>query len=255
MHPVEFISAGPGDPGLLTVAGLEALHRCPAVVAPATFQRSFAAELAGRELQSPFQLDWASLVRWIEIRLEQAPVGFLVPGDFSSFCPFQSFVAHFGPRARVTPGVGAHAAAAALLQKTFDLPGIAHAAVLTSPRAFARNGERVRLRDYARPGHTLVVYMNDLPLAELVDELRAGFGADTPVAILEQISCPEERITRGRLSTICDRVGDRDPFGLASAEPEPTLALVIAGDALEADEDPSWWDRRYEKIWKPRGMR
>jgi precorrin-4/cobalt-precorrin-4 C11-methyltransferase len=248
------VAAGPGDPGLLTLAGHAALGRSRFVLAPATFQRSFAALLAGKEVESPFQMDHATVVAWVEDRLPQGGVSFLVPGDFASFSPFQSFVAHFGDRARVVPGVGAHAAAAALLRKTFDLPAVAHATVLTSPRAFTATG-RVRVGDYARPGHTLVVYMNDLPLPRLVADLREGFGRDVPVAILEEISCAGERVTRGTLDTICDLVGDRDPFGVDSLSPEPTLALVVAGEALGADEAPSWWDRRHEKIWKPRGVR
>jgi precorrin-4/cobalt-precorrin-4 C11-methyltransferase len=254
VHQVHFISAGPGDPELITIAGLSALRRCPAVLAPATFLNVFSSELAGKEVESPFQMDHATLISWVDARLSSHPVAFLVPGDFGLFCPFQSFVAHFGERAKVIPGVGAHAAAAALLRKTFDLPAVAHATVLTSPRAHAGEG-RVRVRDYAQPGHTLILYMNDLPLSKLVEEMRWGFGRNTPVAILESIGCSEERVTRGTLDDICERVGDRDPFGLESQSPEPSLALVVAGDVLEADEDPSWWDRRYERIWKPRAVR
>ncbi|MBI5015145.1 MAG: hypothetical protein HZB55_06590 [Deltaproteobacteria bacterium] len=248
------MAAGPGDPGLLTLAGHAALAQSRFVLAPATFRRSFAALLEGKEVESPFQMAHASVVAWVEERLPRGGVTFLLPGDFGSFSPFQSFVAHFGDRARVVPGVGAHAAAAAVLKKTFDLAGVAHATVLTSPRAFTAEG-RVRLARYAQPGHTLVVYMNDLPLPRLVEELREGFGRDVPIALLEELSCPGERVTCGTLGTICDLVGDRDPFGIDSSNPEPTLALVVAGEALGADEDPSWWDRRYEKLWKPRGVR
>ena len=256
MHRVEFIGAGPGHPDLLTLGGLEALRRCPAVVAPLSFHRSLESLLQGKEVESPFQMDHRTLVAWIEARLALGSVAFLMPGDLSTFCPFQSFVAHFGDRARVIPGVGAHAAAAAVLKKTFDLPGVAHATVLTSPRAFARQQGRVRLRDYARPGHTVVIYMNDMPLIDLVDELRAGFGGEhIPIAILEKIFCPGERVTCATLGTICDKVGNRDPFQLGSTEPEPALTLVAVGEALGADEDPTWWDYRHERIWKPRGMR
>jgi precorrin-4/cobalt-precorrin-4 C11-methyltransferase len=253
VHPVYFIGVGPGDPELITVAGASALRACASVLAPTAFARSFEAALRGKEVGSPFQMTHQGVVDWVEERLPRTPVAFLVPGDFSLFCPFQSFVSRFGDRARIVPGVGAHAAAAALLKKTFDVPGVAHATVVTSSRAHTPEG-RVDLRQYARPGHTLLLYMNDLPLPELVAELRAGFGRDTPIAILEQLSCPGERVTRGRLSDICEKVGERDPFGLRSKSKEPALAIVVAGDVLEADEDPSWWDKRHEKIWKPRGV-
>ncbi|MFU8857676.1 MAG: SAM-dependent methyltransferase [Deferrisomatales bacterium] len=254
-HRVEFVSAGPGDPGLLTLAGAEALQRCSAVLAPGTFQESFAPLLIGKEVGSPFQMPHAEVVAWVEERLPRGSVAFLIPGDFSSFCPFQSYVAHFGPRGRVLPGVGAHAAAAALLKRGFDIAGVAHATVLTSPRASTASGARVRLRDYARPGHTLILYMNDLPLPELTAELRAGFGTDVPIALLERLSLPDERVTVGTLASLPSLVGERDPFALAPKHREPALALVIAGDALAATEDPSCWDRRHERLWKPRGVR
>ena len=254
-HPVLFIGAGPGDPGLLTVAGAEALRRSPSVLAPASFQESFGSLLRGKEVESPFQFTHADLVAWVEERLSLGPVAVLVPGDFSSFCPFQSFVAHFGERAQVLPGVGAHAAAAAVLKRTFDIPGIAHATVLTSPRAYARGGAKVRLRDYAVPGHTLLIYMNDLPLAELAGELREGFGEDVPIALIEKVSCPDERVTVATLETIEEKVGARDPFSLGTSGSESALALVVAGDALCTDEEPEWWDCRYERVWKPRGVR
>ncbi len=238
----------------MTLRGARALRDSSAVLAPASLQRSFASLLSGKDVASPFQWDHAGVVRWVEERRSGGPVAFLVPGDFSAFCPFQSFAAHFRSAARVIPGVGAHAAAAARLAKGFDLAGVAHATVLTSTRAYLRDGGRVPIRDYARPGHTLVIYMNDVPLATLVEELRAGFGTDVPVAILEKVSCPEEQVTLGRLSNICALVGKRDPFGIEAPSAEPALALVVAGDALDAEEPPEWWDRRYEKIWKPRGV-
>lgn len=254
-NPVYFIGAGPGDPDLLTLAGAKALRRSKYVLAPAIFEESFSRRLRGKEVESPFQFPHIELTRWVESRLPRGQVSVLMPGDFSSFCPFQSFVAHFGERARVLPGVGAHAVAAAILKRTFDLPGVAHATVLTSPRAHARAGSRVHLKEYAVPGHTLVIYMNDIPLGQLAKELRRGFRADVPIAVLERVSCSDERITVATLDTIEARIGNRDPFGLETHGPEPALALVIAGGALGADEDPSWWDRRYDRIWKPRGIR
>jgi precorrin-4/cobalt-precorrin-4 C11-methyltransferase len=199
-------------------------------------------------------MDHRALVEWVDARLSRGNVSFLLPGDFSSFCPFQSFVAHYGSRGEVIPGISAHAAASAVLRRSFDLPGVSHATVLTSPRAYTGGG-RGDFRDFARAGNTLVLYMNDLRLPRLVEELRAGYGAEVPIAIIEEVSCPGERVTVGTLETICDIVGDRDPFGVDSDQPEPSLALVVVGEALALDEDPSWWDRRYEKIWKPRGVR
>ena len=254
-HRIEFISAGPGDPDLLTVAGARRLASCGAVFAPLQFQESFSSLLRDKMVESPFQLHHAEAVAWVERHLRDTPVAFLIPGDFSVFNPFQSFSAYFSSRARVTPGVGSHAAAAAVLQRAFDLPQAAHTTVFTSPRAFTRPGSRVRLGDYARPGNTLVLFMNNRPLGELVAELTPGFGPGTPIAILERIACPDQVITRGTLDTIAAILGDRDPYGVEGEGAEPRLALTIVGEALQGGEPPEWWDRRVDTLWIPRGMR
>lgn len=252
-NPVYFISSGPGDPGHLTLAGLAALRECPSVLAPALFMNTFSDLLSGKEVESPFKHDRRSLVAWVEERLAAGPVAFLVPGDFSVFCPFQSFVAQFGERSRVIPGVSAHVAAMALIGKSMDVPGVAHAAVITSPRAHTRDGEDA-FTDLAGPGRTLVLYMNDRPIGELAASLVPPYTNETPIAVFEKVGCQDQTVTLSTLGSVEADFGGRDPFGLDSNSPEPALALVVVGDAVATDETPQWWDHRYEKIWKPRNM-
>lgn len=250
-----FVSCGPGDPGLLTLAGLEAIKASPSILAPDAYTRLFADHLRGKEVTSPFSMDWDTLAGWIESRLVRGSVAFLLPGDFSTFCPFQSFVPRFASRSKVIPGVGTHSAAAAFLKRTLDMPGVAHATVITSPRAYRRDGKEGRgIGDFAEPGRTLVIYMNDLPVEELVRELERGYQPETAIGIFENLYAPDERVTLATLATIGDALGGHDPFGIGSGSPEPTLALVLVGDSLAHDEGPEWWNHRYEKVWKPRGM-
>lgn len=258
MHKIIFVGAGPGDPDLLTMAGVKAIERARFILTPALYKETFSELIAGKIVESPFCMNHADLAAWIEARLPEGDVVFLMPGDFSIFCPFQSVVSHFADRVQVIPGVGAHAAAAAVLKKTFDMPGVSHTTIHTSPRAFKRpgNGESQsqRLGDFAKPGCTLIIYMNNLPLQELAAELRNGYGLDAPIAILERLGCPDHQETIATLDTIVEAVGDRDPFNLSSPSSEPALALVIVGESLAKDEGPEWWDHRYENCWKPRGM-
>ena len=145
--PVYFVSCGPGSPEFLTVAGLRAIERSRSVLAPEHYAEAFRDLLAGKEVASPFLMKHDEVASWVESRLSLGPVAFLVPGDFSTFCPFQSFVSRFRPHSRVIPGVSAHVAAAALVGKTFDMPGVAHCTVVTSPKAYARDGGRVGLHE------------------------------------------------------------------------------------------------------------
>lgn len=254
-HKVYFVSSGPGDPTLLTLRGLEAIKDSPFILAPIQLANSFARYLEGKEVQSPFVLDRASLLSWINERLLKGNVALLAPGDFSLFCPFQSFPADFPGRFEVIPGVSAHVAAMAVIGKSMDVPEVSHTTLITSPRAYARDGGVGLYYSSAGPGKTLVLYMNDRTVNTLVEELLNVYPAETPIGIFEEVGSPDQRVTLSTLADIEKDLKGHDPFGIGSGSPEPALALVIVGDSLIHYEDQKWWNHRYEKIWKPRGMR
>jgi precorrin-4/cobalt-precorrin-4 C11-methyltransferase len=179
--------------------------------------------------------------------LSRGNVAFLVPGDLTVFSPFLPLVEHFGDRVSVVAGVGTVNAAAALLKRTLDMPGISHSIVLTSPKHIDKGGEAGELSRLARAAGTMVLFMNNRPLAQLSTELSMGFVPDTDVAIVSRIGMKGEKIYRATLSTMADAVGTDDIFGLESGD--PSLALVLVGDVLTARSDPAFWDRRKEKFW------
>jgi precorrin-4/cobalt-precorrin-4 C11-methyltransferase len=97
--------------------------------------------------------------------------------------------------------------------------------------------------------------MVNIPLAELVLELGHSYPSTAGIAILERIATSGEVVTRGTLGDIVEKVGNRDPFNIGSTSSEPSLALVVVGEILNADETKDEWNYRYEKLWKPRNMR
>ena len=249
---VYFLGAGPGDPELLTRRAERILQGCPVVYVPPFYDQTFAELLVGKELYVPFAYYFADLTRMVKAQLEKAPVAFLVPGDLTFYSPFQALVDGLGELAVVVPGVGTANAASALLKKTLDLPGACSRAVLASPRTLGDGPDAPTMTDLAAPGVTLVIYMNNLPLAELVSQLRTGYGKDVPIALAHKIGLPGEELIMATLDTIVDRVGSRDFFNLESPNPRPALTLILVGESLSFDADSSWWDYRRDHIWKYR---
>jgi precorrin-4/cobalt-precorrin-4 C11-methyltransferase len=247
MHRVYFIGAGPGDPGLLTLKGAHLLARSRSVFAPTPFEETFAEHLRGKSLYVPFEFSFRELIARIEDLLLQGDVAFLVPGDLTFYSPFQGVFDALGDRALIVPGVGTANDASARLRKTLNLSGAANRVILTSPRVLADEDGAPALRELAAPGATLLLYMNHLPLAELVFELRTGFGKNVPIALLHRLGLSGEAIVCGTLDDIVERMGDRDFFHRTGKS--PSLTLVIAGETLDSTVDPSWWDWRWENIW------
>jgi uroporphyrin-III C-methyltransferase len=136
-----------------------------------------------------------------------------------------------GVPVRICPGVTAASAAAASLGASLTLRG--HARKLTLVTAHVRAGETLDL-DWAAladPEATLAVYMGKAAAAEVSERLRAaGLAGDTPVALIENASLPNERTMLTRL----------DLLGLAA---QTALgdgpALLLIGRAVGKASSPS----------------
>lgn len=250
-HRVYFIGAGPGDPDMLTLNGAQSLARCSTVFAPPPYEECFCERLAGKKVEIPFSYRFDDLITRLTELLESQDVAFLVPGDLTFYSPFQPLVDALGGRAVVIPGVGTANAAAACLGKTLDLPDVSSRTVIVSPRTLGDDGS-VSIRDLAAPGVTMLIYMNDIPLPRLVEDLRCGYGGNVPIAILHRLTLPGQNVIIGSLDDIVDKVDGRDFFNLESNDRRPALTLVVIGDSLTATADGEWWNFRHENIWKQR---
>lgn len=249
-HRVYFLGAGPGDPELLTRRAEQILHVCPVVYVPPLYEQSFAELLRGKQLFVPFDYYFADLFAMIKEQLQQAPVAFLVPGDLTFYSPFQALVDKLHDLAVVVPGVGSANAASALLKKTLHLPDVCTRAILASPRTLGDGPDAPTIADLVAPGATMVIYMNNLPLVELVAQLRKGYGKDVPIVIAHRVGLPGQEMVVATLETIVKKVGSRDYFNLEGTDPRPALTLVLVGESLSAAADPGWWDYRRDHIWK-----
>lgn len=251
-HRVYFLGAGPGDPELLTRRAERLLAQCRVVYLPPLYDQTFAELLVDKDLFIPFDFYFADLLDLVRQQLVAGPVAFLLPGDLTFYSPFQAVVDALGDQALVVPGVGTANAASALLKKTLDLPGVSSRAVLASPRTLGDGPDAPTMGDLAAPGVSLLIYMNNLPLAELVGQLRQGYGKDVPIALAHRVGLPGEEVLLATLDTIVARVGGRDFFNLDSPNPRPALTLLLVGESLTATAEPSWWDYRRDHIWKYR---
>ena len=129
-----------------------------------------------------------------------------------------------GVPVRVCPGVTAASAATASLNASLTLRGLARK--LTFVTAHARAGEALDLdwHRLADPETTLAVYMGKAAAGEVAARLMAeGLAGDTPVALVENASLPEERVFLTRL----DLLGLSSTTALGDGP-----ALLLIGEAL-----------------------
>jgi len=234
---IYFVGGGPGDPDLITVRGQNILRGAAFVLAPGFFRESYHELLAGKEVVDPFDYHHAELVAKVGSYLERGEDAvFLVPGDLAIFSPVQSIIDHFGDDAKVVPGVGVLNAASAILRRTFDLPGVSHSTIATSPKTITKSPDTIAA--LSKHQATLVLFMNNKPVEELVAELSVGYPPDTPIFVLFDISMPGQKVVSSTLASLGEDV-DHEAF-----RDEDVFKLIVVGKVLTATEEPKWWDQR-----------
>ena len=103
----------------------------------------------------------------------------------------------------IVPGVSSCFATAAALKQEYTLPGISQTVIITRNEGRTPVPEAEKLRSLAKHQSTMCIYLSIAMLDKVVEELIAGgYAPDTPIAIVQRASWPEEKIVRGTLATI-----------------------------------------------------
>ena len=239
---VWLVGAGPGDAELLTRKA-ERLIRAATVIfhdalvgpgilelaSPGTRQ-VYVGKRAGRHSKNQQTIDQlivaAALAGDRVVRLKGGD-----PSIFGRATEEMAACHAAGVAVRVCPGITAASAAAASLGTSLTLRGLARK--LTFVTAHARAGELLDL-DWAAladPAATLAIYMGKAAAREISLQLiAAGLPADTPVALVENASLPDERQFRTRLDLL--------PLAAASALGEGPAILLIGEVVRPGIDEP-----------------
>ena len=238
MGSVALVGAGPGDPELLTLKAARALQSADVVlfddlVLPGTLdlaRREATRVAVGKRGFKPSctQEDITALM--ISLAREGKRVIRLKGGDPMVFGRAGEEIAALraaGVPVEVIPGVTAASAAAAALQASLTERAVARR--LQFITAHARDGklpDDLDWRALADPGATSVVYMGLRTLAPLAARLIAeGLSPDTPAALIERVSWPDERRLAATIATLP---------ALATEAGAASPCLVLIGAALAA---------------------
>ncbi len=227
---VHFIGAGPGAPDLITLRGLRLIRRCPVCL--------YAGSLVPAEIVAEAP-EGARVVDTAPLHLEEiiaecvtahgrgVDVARVHSGDSSLYGATAEQMRRLealGIPYDVTPGVPAFAAAAAALATELTLPDVCQTVILTrtSIRSSAMpEGESLSVLGQSRA--TLAIHLSINNLKRVVEDLEPFYGYDCPVVIAYRVSWPDEKILRGTLADIRERV---------KAEGITRTALILVGPAL-----------------------
>ena len=238
---VDLVGGGPGDPGLITVRGLQLLRRADVVV----HDRLIGSELLGEVRGDALLIDVGkgpghtpySQAEINDLLVEHARQGKSVvrlkggdPFVFGRGSEEMDACRQAGVRARVVPGITSAIAAPAAAGIPVTARNIASSFTVLTGQLSTNDQNLPVLRDLpVLPGHTLVVMMGRSNLGAIAAELIArGRDPATPAACIQSATTSNQRTTRATLATIAE-AADRD--GLTAP------VITIIGEVAAAATD------------------
>ncbi len=243
---VYLVGAGPGDPRLITIRGLELVRRAdvlvydrlasPALVAdaPATCERIFAGKEADHHALTQDEINAVLVDRGqrggVVVRLKGGD-----PFVFGRGSEEALALREAGVEFEVVPGVTSAVAVPAYAGIPVTHRGLAtHVTFVTGHEDPSRGTRDVDWEALARAGGTLVLLMGVGGLEEIAAALVAG-GRDpaTPAAVIARGTTAGQQVIGGTLGTIAAAAtGIRPP------------AITVVGEVARLHEQIAWADRR-----------
>jgi precorrin-4/cobalt-precorrin-4 C11-methyltransferase len=241
---VVFIGAGPGDPELITLKGKKNLEKADVII--------YAGSLLNPKILKYAKLDAElhdsaamNLNEVLKMMVDAVKNGKLVvrvhdgdPSFFGAITEQMDFLEKEKIAYEVIPGVSCLQGGAASLKRELTLPNVSQSVIITRPEGRTPVPEPERIRELAKHGTTMVIFLGIQHIDKVIKELlEGGYPMDTPVAVVHKATWKDEKIVRGKLSDI---VGNVREAGIKKT------ALIFVGEVLK----PKSYD--YSKLYDPK---
>jgi precorrin-4/cobalt-precorrin-4 C11-methyltransferase len=230
---VTFVGAGPGAADLITLRGARAIADADVIVWASSLVQEAVLEHArpDAEIVDSAALPMEGVVPLYErAAAEGLKVARIHSGDPSLWGAVQEQLdrcAELGLETEIVPGVSAFSAVAAIARRELTIPEVAQSVILTrlgGGKTPMPEGESVR--EFARHGTTMALFLSAARSGQLVAELReGGYPEDTPVVVAYRATWEDEVVLHCTLADLEETVKARKLW-------KHTLFLV--GPALAA---------------------
>lgn len=245
---VYLVGAGPGDPGLITVKGLECLQQADFILydglvnplilrhSRADAERTARADESGKRILHQQQIN--------ERLIEQARLGKTVvrlkggdPFIFGRGSEEAAALAQAGIEFEVIPGITAATAAAEYAGISLTHRDHASAVCLiTGHEDPAKPESALNYKILAQFSGTLVFYMGLHRCQEIVDSLiEAGMPPETMGAVITKASTPAQKVVTGRIDELAMRA--------KKADLHPP-SLIVIGNCVQQREQIKWFENK-----------
>ncbi|MBB5265942.1 precorrin-4/cobalt-precorrin-4 C11-methyltransferase [Catenibacillus scindens] len=226
---IYFIGAGPGDPELLTIKGKKIIDRADVIIYAGSLVN--AQVLEGRKPQAKvYNSAYMHLEEVLDIMIKSWKEGLEVarvhtgdPSVFGAIREQMDALDQEGIAYEVIPGVSSFLGAAASLKKEYTLPGVSQTVILTRMEGRTPVPDKEQIARLAAHQSTMIIFLSVSMIRTLCETLAAHYPVNTPVAVVYKATWPDEKIVRGTLKDIAQKV---EQAGITKT------ALILVGEFL-----------------------
>jgi len=243
---IKFVSAGPGDPELITVKGMKALQEADVVL--------YTGSLIPREvlswckedclIKNSADMSYEDIFAFIKEHHHKKLVR-LHTGDvslYSTLAKQVEFLKAEGIEYEVVPGVTAAFAAVASLGVEYTIPGVSQTLIISRVEGRTPNPEK--LEQLLSNRHSSFAFYLSIRLIKKLRETAyaLGYAKETPCWVVERASWSDEKIYKGSIESIENEVSHIKG-----------VALILFGDFL--NQKAMQESHLYAKKYKEEGER
>ncbi|MCX7856577.1 MAG: precorrin-4 C(11)-methyltransferase [Deltaproteobacteria bacterium] len=229
MNKVYFVGAGPGDPDLITLKGIKLIKEADVIIYAGSLVNKQLLVGTKAQLYDSSQMELEEIVR---IMVDSSRKGKKVVRLHSGDPTIYSAIGEQIERLReeridyeIVPGVSSVFAGSAKIGIELTLPEISQTVILTRAKGKTIVPEKESLSQLGQHNATMVIFLSASLAEKVQEELLVSYSPHTPVAIVEKVSWPEERII------FCDL---KDLAHVIKQKGIKKTTLIYVGKVLEA---------------------
>jgi uroporphyrin-III C-methyltransferase len=252
---VYLVGAGPGDPGLLTVRGLELLHRAQVIVydqlvnpvlleeAPPIAIRIFAGKHAASQCITQQEIN-RILIDYARMGQEVVRLKGGDPFVFGRGGEEAEALARAGIPFEIVPGVSSAVAVPAYAGIPVTHRQLASSFAVVTGHETQKKQSAVDWGKLAKAVDTLVILMGLKNLPRITGELiDHGLSTETPVAVIRWGTTKEQEVMTGRLADIASKTSSMQ-----------SPVVIVVGKVVDLRNRLDWFasmTERMEETWTP----
>lgn len=226
---VYLIGAGPGDPELLTLKGKRLIDEADVIIFAGSLvnPRVLDGHKEGAAIYDSAGMTLDDVIDVIQKGVDAGKKVVRVhTGDPSIYGAIREQMDRLDALDipyEVVPGVSSFTASASVLKKEFTLPDVSQTVICTRLEGRTPVPEKESLESLAAHRASMAIFLSVHNIGEVAKRLRKHYRPDTPVAVVQRATWPDQKIVTGTLETIAEKV---EAAGITKT------AQILVGDFL-----------------------